>query len=78
MKAPRHPPDHPDFVLDLEEMLETGLQTLIKQAREAGWPAYAIWPALRSLVANLHIAEQENRKTDMAIAMAKAGLAKGD
>lgn len=78
MKPPRFPSGHPDFVLELEETLDPALQALIEDAKSAGWPDEAIWPALRSLVAHLELAARENRKTGKAIKDARAGLARGE
>lgn len=53
MNAPRFAVDHPDYGLELDQALEPMLTAAIDRALAAGWSSDALWPALRSLVANL-------------------------
>lgn len=76
MRPPRFAADHPDHGLECEGALEPYLLNIIERASDEGWAHEAIWPALRSLIANLEQAEIENRRTGQAIREAR--LAKPD
>jgi len=76
MNSPKFAIAHPDYVLECEEAMEPSLIAVVDQARAAGWSSDVIWLAVLSLITNLELAEIENRRTDQAIADAKAGLAK--
>ncbi|EDQ33973.1 hypothetical protein HPDFL43_05950 [Hoeflea phototrophica DFL-43] len=73
--APRFAADHPDYCLECEEAVEPFLIGMIGHARDAGWEPSAIWPVLRSLVANLEEAEIENWRTSHAIGQARLAMA---
>tara|TARA_R110002020_G_scaffold150446_1_gene327135 strand:+ start:545 stop:781 length:237 start_codon:yes stop_codon:yes gene_type:complete len=75
MNPPRFAVSHPDHVLECEEALEPVLIAAVARARAAGWTSDVIWLAILSLVNNLELAEIANKRTDQAIADAKAGLA---
>jgi len=67
MKSPRFAVTHPDYGLECEEALEPYLIAAIDQARGMGWNSGAVWKSLHSVITNLELAEDENRKTDCAI-----------
>lgn len=72
LTMPRYTTLYPDRDLDCQQALEDPLQTLLLLAEEAGWSKLESAEALRELI-TAHLAlEQENMKTDMAIAQAQA------
>ncbi len=68
---PRFAADHPDYRIEYEEAVEPFVASLVERARASGWEASAVWPVLRSLVANLEQSEFENALTTQAIEVAR-------
>ncbi len=72
LTMPRYSTPYPDRDLDCQLALEDPFQTLLSLAEEAGWSRIESIEALRELIAAHLAMEQENIKTDLAIAQAQA------
>lgn len=72
LTMPRYSTPYPDRDLDCQQALEDPFQTLLSLAEEAGWSKTESVEALRELIAAYLALEQENMKTDLAIAQAQA------
>lgn len=76
MKPPRLPPEHPDRIIELEEMLDRPMAEHMEAALTAGWDVWEIDLAVRSLVEHFVKRIAANADTDRQIAEAMALIPK--
>jgi hypothetical protein len=70
IKAPKHPEDHPDRVIDCEFAMEPMFQAMAVEALAAGWTEEDVSSAMLNLAAAQIRAMTAERKTAADIATA--------